>query len=151
CSMHLEALPDTLRWSWSYDCNEAQRLRMISHQLINLLVTVTLVEMMVAVGLGVSFGDVTAAITNWGRLGRALVVNYFIVPAAMLLVLEFFVESGSGAVGILILAAFPGASYGPPFSKFARGDVALSVGLMVILAASSAVVGPLLLRLLLHL
>jgi BASS family bile acid:Na+ symporter len=55
------------------------------------------------------------------------------------------------AAGFLIAAVCPGAPYGPPFTGLARGNVVVSVGLMVILAASSAVVAPLLLYLLLPL
>jgi BASS family bile acid:Na+ symporter len=50
------------------------------------------------------------------------------------------------AAGFLIAAVCPGAPYGPPFTGIARGNVVVAVGLMVILAASSAVVAPLLLR-----
>jgi BASS family bile acid:Na+ symporter len=53
------------------------------------------------------------------------------------------------AVGFLILAVCPGAPFGPPSTKIARGNVALAVGMMVLLAASSALVAPLLLELLL--
>jgi bile acid:Na+ symporter, BASS family len=38
------------------------------------------------------------------------------------------------------------APYGPPFSAMAKGNVAVSVELMVILAGSSALIAPLLLR-----
>src|SRR5579863_7520527 len=124
---------------------------MILHRFINVLVTITLVEMMVAIGLRVSFADVISAAGNWRRLARALAANYLIVPATALVVLELLIDSRDLAVGLLIVAAFPGASFGPPFTTFARGDLSLSVGLMVILAASSAFVGPVLLRVLLHL
>src|SRR5262249_49880514 len=40
----------------------------------------------------------------------------------------------------------PGAPYGPPFTGLAKGNVAVSVGLMVILAGSSALAAPLLLQ-----
>jgi BASS family bile acid:Na+ symporter len=52
------------------------------------------------------------------------------------------------AVGFLILAVCPGAPFGPLFAGIARADVPRAVGLMVILAGSSAIVSPLLLLLL---
>ena len=55
------------------------------------------------------------------------------------------------AAGFLVAAVCPGAPYGPPFTSLARGNVVVSVGLMVILAASSALVAPLLLYFLLPL
>src|SRR5205807_4428872 len=53
------------------------------------------------------------------------------------------------AAGFLIAAVCPGAPYGPPFTSMAKGNVSLSVGLMMLLAGSSALLAPLLLRLLL--
>jgi BASS family bile acid:Na+ symporter len=53
------------------------------------------------------------------------------------------------AAGFLIVAVCPGAPYGPPFTALAKGNVAASVGLMVVLAGSSAVLAPLLLGFLL--
>ena len=46
----------------------------------------------------------------------------------------------------LICAVCPGAPYGPPFTGMAKGKVGVAVGLMVILAGSSALVAPLLLH-----
>jgi BASS family bile acid:Na+ symporter len=124
---------------------------MDSHQLINALVTITLVEMMVAIGLAVSLDDVIAAARDGRRVVRIVTANYLVVPAVTLLLVEWLVDSESLAVGLFILAVFPGSSYGPPFTAFARADVPLSVGMMVLLAASSAIVGPVLLRQLLQL
>jgi BASS family bile acid:Na+ symporter len=53
------------------------------------------------------------------------------------------------AAGFLILAVCPGAPYGPPFTAIARGNVSVAVALMVLLAGSSAIIAPILLRYLL--
>ncbi len=53
------------------------------------------------------------------------------------------------ATGFLILAVCPGAPYGPPFAGIARANVSAAVGLMAILAGSSAIVSPVLLNVLL--
>src|SRR5260221_9980289 len=124
---------------------------MMPHPFITVLVTITLIELMVATGLRVSFDEVLSAARNWRRLARALTANYLVVPAVTMLLIEFFIDSQSTALGFLILAVFPGASYGPPFTLFARGDLSVSVGLMVVLASSSAIVGPVLLQFLLRL
>ncbi len=55
------------------------------------------------------------------------------------------------AAGFLIVAVCPGAPYGPPFTAIAKGNVSAAVGLMVILAGSSAVLAPALLFFLLPL
>ncbi len=121
------------------------------HQLINVLVTVTLIEMMAATGLGVTFGDLAHVARDWRLVVRAALANYVLVPAATVGLLFLFGAQPMVAAGFLILAACPGAPYGPPFTRIARGNVAVAVGLMVLLAASSAVLAPVLLHLLLPL
>src|SRR5579872_7366446 len=99
---------------------------LMPHQFISILVTITLVEMMVAIGLAVPLCDVLAAARNGRRLARAVAANYLIVPAATLVVLECVAYSQSLAAALLIVAVFPGASYIPPFTTFAKGDVSLA-------------------------
>jgi BASS family bile acid:Na+ symporter len=55
------------------------------------------------------------------------------------------------AAGFLVAAVCPGAPYGPPFTRMANGNVVTAVGLMAVLAASSALLAPVLLHLLLPL
>jgi bile acid:Na+ symporter, BASS family len=118
-------------------------------RLINVLSEITLIEMMVTIGLGVAFSDVLRVSRNYDRVARAALANYIFVPAAALALLLLFHASPMVAVGFLVAAVCPGAPYGPPFTAMAKGNVAVSVGLMVILAGSSAFVAPLLLQFLL--
>jgi BASS family bile acid:Na+ symporter len=116
---------------------------------INLLVTITLVEMMFAVGLGTAPAEVAAAMKQCRLTLRAAVANYILVPAAAVALLAAFHARPMAAAGFLILAACPGAPYGPPLTAIAKGNVATAVGWMAILASSSALAAPLLLSLLL--
>src|SRR5262249_1490023 len=118
-------------------------------QLINVLVTITLIEMMAAIGLGVRFVDLAPVARNWRLVTRALLANYGCVPAATGGLLLLFGAHPMVAAGFLILAVCPGAPCGPPFTGSGRGNVAVAVGLMVILAGSSAVIAPVLLHYLL--
>src|SRR4051794_34452375 len=120
-------------------------------QVINVLVMVTLIEMMAAIGLGVTTAQLTAVARDWRLLARAAVANYVCFPAAAIGLLLLFDPLPMVAAGFLILAVCPGAPFGPPLTAVARGNVAVAVGLMVVLAASSAVLAPLLLAALLPL
>jgi BASS family bile acid:Na+ symporter len=122
---------------------------MTTLQLINLLVTVTLISMMVTVGMGVTFSAIAGAAKNWRVVARAVLANYVLFPAAVVVLLVLFHAKEMVAAGFLILAVCPGAPFGPPITALAKGNVAVSVGLMVILAASSVFVAPALLVLLL--
>jgi len=117
--------------------------------IINLLAAITLFEMMATIGLGVTVGEVVAVARDWRAMTRAGFANYVFVPAAAVVLLLLFHAAPLVAAGFLIAAVCPGAPYGPPFTGIAKGNVALAVGLMMILAGSSALLAPLLLRLLL--
>lgn len=118
-------------------------------QVINVLATITLLEMMVTIGLGVKFADVVGAGRDASLVARAAIANYIAVPASALGLLLLFHAHPMVAAGFLIAAVCPGAPYGPPFTAMAKGNVIVAVGLMVILAGSSAIVAPLLLQVLL--
>jgi BASS family bile acid:Na+ symporter len=127
-------------------------------QVIQLLASVTLFEMMVTIGLGVSFADMVGIARDWRLLTRAALASYVGVPAiAVGLLLLFQIHTGAPtefpliAAGFLIAAVCPGAPYGPPFTGMAKGNVVAAVGLMAILAGSSALLAPILLQLLLPL
>jgi BASS family bile acid:Na+ symporter len=118
-------------------------------QVVNILVTITLIQLMVTVGLGVTFTDVAHVARNWGLVARAAVANYVLVPAIATGLLVLFHAPPLVAAGFLVAAVCPGAPYGPPFTGMAKGNVPISVGLTVMLAGSSAIVAPILLHVLL--
>jgi bile acid:Na+ symporter, BASS family len=118
-------------------------------KLVNLLASITLLEMMVTIGLGVMLSQISGVLRDWQLIMRAAVANYLLVPAAAVALLALFHVPPLVATGFLIAAVCPGAPYGPPLTSAAKGNVVASIGLMVVLAASSAVFAPLLLQLLL--
>jgi BASS family bile acid:Na+ symporter len=113
--------------------------------LIKILSAATLFEMMVAIGLGVTVADVLGVLRDVRLVGKAVLANYVVVPAAAIALLILFHADPLVAAGFLIAAVCPGAPYGPPFTGLAKGNLVVSVGLMVLLAGSSALVAPLLL------
>jgi BASS family bile acid:Na+ symporter len=121
---------------------------MTMDQVINVLVTITLIEMMVAIGLGVTFADLVRVASDWRLVVQASLANYVLVPAATVGLLLLFAPHPMVAAGFLVLAVCPGAPFGPPFTAIAKGNVAIAVGLMVLLAGSSAFLAPLLMHLL---
>ncbi|HKQ47937.1 MAG TPA: bile acid:sodium symporter [Phycisphaerae bacterium] len=120
-------------------------------RITNLLVTITLIEMMLAIGLGVTFAELGAVARNRGLLLRAALANYVCVPAFTVALLFLFHAQPMVAAGFLILAVCPGAPFGPACTALARGNVSTAVGTMVFLAGSSALLAPLMLRFLLPL
>ena len=114
-------------------------------RLINILAAITLIEMMVTIGLGVTLSDVLRVARSWSLVARAVFANYILVPASAVVLLLLFRANPMVAAGFLVAAACPGAPYGPPLTAMAKGNVPVSVGLMIILASTSAIFAPLLL------
>lgn len=118
---------------------------------IHVLAAITLIEMMVTIGLGVTLSDVLRVGRSSSLVVRAVLANYILVPAAAVSLLLLFHTNPMFAAGFLVAAVCPGAPYGPPLTAMAKGNVPMAVGLMIILAGSSAIFAPLLLQLLLPL
>ena len=119
--------------------------------IINLLAAVALFFMMAAVGLGLSIWDLLRVARDWRLALRAGTANYLLVPAAAVGLVFLFQPKPMVAAGFLIAVVCPGAPFAPILTGIARGSVATAVGLMAILAGSSAIIAPLLLRFLLPL
>ena len=118
-------------------------------RVINILVTITLIEMMVLIGLQATFAELVQTARNLRLVAWAAAANYLFVPGVAIGLLILFDARPMVAIGFLVLAACPGAPFGPPFAGIAKANVPLAVGLMVILAGSSAIISPVLLRALL--
>src|SRR5947209_18594524 len=106
-------------------------------QAISILASVTLFELMVAIGLNTTFADVAGVARDWRLVGRAALANYVCVPAAAVVLLLLFrpvaldqANYALVAAGFLIAAVCPGAPYVPPFTGMARGNVGVAVGLI---------------------
>src|SRR4051794_6578885 len=104
---------------------------------------------MLSTGMKVKFADVLASARKPISVGLGLLANFVLVPAVTLGLLYLFATNPEVSAGFLILAACPGAPVGPLFAGLAKGDVAHSIGQMVILGALSAVLSPVLLSVLL--
>jgi Sodium Bile acid symporter family len=115
-------------------------------RLINILVTIMLIQMMISIGLGVPFAEIGAVARDWGLLLRAAAANYVCVPTVVIGLLLWFRTPPLIATGFLIVSVCPGASYGPPFTALARGNPRAAVGSMLVLAATSVIAAPLLLQ-----
>ncbi len=116
-------------------------------QIIGVLVNITLIQLMVTIGLDVTAAQVITVLKDGRLVAGAALANYVLVPFCAIVLLLMFKSPALVAAGFLIVAVCPGAPYGPPFTALAKGDVPVSVGLMALLAASSAVVSPIALKL----
>jgi BASS family bile acid:Na+ symporter len=118
---------------------------MTTDLLVKVLAGVTVFAMMAAIGLGLTVRELAGDLRDWRLAGKAMLANYVAVPAAAVGLLVLFRANPLVAAGFLVSAVCPGAPFVPPLTGMAKGNAVLSVGLMVLLAGSSALLAPLLL------
>src|SRR6185295_16476522 len=97
-------------------------------RLINVLSEITLIEMTVTIGLGVKFSDVLRVSRDYGRVTRALLANYILVPAAVLSLLLLVHVRTMIVLAVRVATVWLGAPYGTSFTAMAKGNEAVSVG-----------------------
>src|SRR5262249_30867839 len=102
-----------------------------------------------AVGLGVTLTELAAVLSDGRLVAKAAAANYLVVPALTVALIWIVAPAPMVAVGFLLLAACPGAPFIPLCARLAKGDVGAATAVMGLLAASSAVLAPLLLLVLL--
>lgn len=102
---------------------------------------------LLAMGMGLTIAEFGGALRRVRILALGLVVNFVVIPAFMLLLVKVFAIEGPVAVGLLLCVLAPGNGVGTLLVDYARGDVGLSVGLMLVLTFFSVVLTPILLGL----
>jgi BASS family bile acid:Na+ symporter len=117
---------------------------------MNLSVLVFVITSMLAMGLSLTVKQIIAPLRNARLVILALVANFVVVPiVAYLILLVIPLEQGL-ATGLIIMATAAGAPFLPKLAQVAKGDVALSVGLMVLLMVVTIIYMPIVLPLLLQ-
>jgi BASS family bile acid:Na+ symporter len=111
------------------------------------VVLISVIFMMLGVGLKTALQEVLDVARRVGLVSRGVLANFVIVPVLVCLSLIWLPLAPEVKLGILLMAAAPVAPMVPPFVDMAKGDVAYSVGLMIIVALLSVVLTPLILGL----
>jgi len=111
------------------------------------VVLISVIFMMLGVGLNTALKDVLDVARRIGLVARGVLANFVIVPVLVGLGLIWLPMAPEVKLGILLMAAAPVAPMVPPFVDMAKGDVAYSVGLMIIVALLSVFLTPLILGL----
>ncbi len=101
--------------------------------LINLFVLVFVLTSMFGTGLSLTIGQILDPLKDWKLVLLALVANFVIVPALAYVIALLLDLSDGLRAGLIILAACAGAPFLPKLAAIAKGNLAFSVGLMVLL------------------
>ena len=111
----------------------------------NLAVLVFVVTCMVAAGLGLGVREVAAPLRRVRLVLLAAVANFVVAPGIAFALTQLVPLERPHAVGLLLLGGAAGAPFLPKLAEAARGDLAFSVGLMLLLMVGSVAFMPLVL------
>src|SRR5687768_9871625 len=104
---------------------------MNAEALQNFLVIVLNVSVMLAMGLGLTLGQLRDTLRRKDRLAIGLLLNLLIIPLAGAAMIRLFALPPAAALGFLLCVAAAGGPTGPLLTANARGDTAYSVALVV--------------------
>jgi len=117
--------------------------------LAQLSVLVFVIASMLAMGLTLTIPQITAPLKNTRLVILALAANFILVPAFAYLITLLFSLDDSVEIGLILLSTAAGAPFLPKLAEVAKGNIAFSVGLMVLLMLVTIIYLPLVLPLLL--
>ena len=116
--------------------------------LSKLAVLVFVVTCLATAGLGLSVRDLVAPLKRVRLVLLAVLANFVIATALAYGLTELVSLDRPHAIGLLLLGGAAGAPFLPKLAALAKGDMAYSVGLMLLLVVGSVVFMPLALPLL---
>jgi BASS family bile acid:Na+ symporter len=111
-------------------------------------VLVFVVTCMVTAGLGLSVRDVVAPLRRARLVVLAVAANFVVAPAIAYALVAVVPLERPYAIGLFLLAGAAGAPFLPKLAELAKGDLAFSVGLMLLLMVGSVAFMPVVLPLL---
>jgi predicted Na+-dependent transporter len=121
----------------------------ISQVIANVGILSFVVASMAALGLSLTVGQIVQPLRNGRLVALALLANFVLTPALAFVIKAVIPMTEGYGIGLILLATAAGAPFLPKLVQVAKGAVALSVGIMVLLMVATVVYVPLVLPLLL--
>lgn len=115
----------------------------------SLALNLFVITSMLAMGMSLTVKQITNPLRNGRLVLLALLGNFVLVPVLALLLTAVLPMGEAQATAIILLSACAGAPFLPKLAQMSKGNLALSVGLMVMLMVITIFYAPLVLPLLL--
>ena len=116
--------------------------------LINLLILVFVLTSMFGTGLGLTISQILDPLRDLRAVVLALLANFILVPALAVGIASVLGLDAGYRTGLIVIACAAGAPFLPKLAQVARGNLAFSVGLMILLMVVTVVYAPIVLPLL---
>ena len=112
-------------------------------EIVTKIAPIALALIMLGLGLGLTTKDFTRVIRNPKDFIIGLICQLILLPIIAYILILVFQTPIEIALGVMIIAAAPGGVTSNVMTKFAKGDVALSVSLTAIISLISIISVPL--------
>ncbi len=112
-------------------------------EIVTKIAPIALALIMLGLGLGLTKQDFTRVIKTPKDFLLGLVSQLIILPIVAFILIKFLGTSPEIALGVMIIAAAPGGITSNILTKFANGDVALSISLTAAISILSIITVPL--------
>ena len=111
-------------------------------EIVTKIAPIALALMMLGLGTSLTINDFTRVIKNPKDFLVGLICQLILLPVIAFALIKLLNVSSELALGVMIIAAAPGGVTSNVLTKFANGDVALSVSLTAIISLISIVTVP---------
>jgi BASS family bile acid:Na+ symporter len=111
-------------------------------EIVTTIAPIALALIMLALGLGLSLENFANVIKQPKDFLVGLICQLILLPIIAFILIKIFNTSPELAIGVMIIAAAPGGVTSNVLTKFANGDVALSVSLTAIISLVSIITVP---------
>jgi BASS family bile acid:Na+ symporter len=105
---------------------------------------------MLSMGLSLTVGQILAPLRNYKLIVLALLANFVLMPFAALFIARLLHLDQPLGIALLLLGTASGAPFLPLLARISKGNLAFSVGLMVLLMVVTVAYMPLVLPLMLE-
>ena len=112
-------------------------------EIVTKIAPICLALIMFGLGLGLTLGDFTRVLKNPRDFFVGFFCQVILLPIIAFILINIFSLSPEIALGVMVIAAAPGGVTSNVLTKFAEGDVALSVTLTAIVSLLSILIVPL--------
>ena len=111
-------------------------------EIVTTIAPVCLAIIMFGVGLGLTIGDFTRVLKNPRDFLVGFLCQVILLPIIAFILISIISLPPEIALGVMVIAAAPGGVTSNILTKFADGDVALSVSLTAIVSLLSILIVP---------
>jgi len=111
-------------------------------EIVTKIAPIALALMMLGLGTNLTISDFTRVIKNPKDFLVGLICQLVLLPIVAFALIKLLNTPAELAVGIMIIAAVPGGVTSNIYTKFANGDVALSISLTAIISLISIITVP---------